>query len=451
METTPPTDTKELEQEPQPGLATGETVEGSIEASEIVSTDPPVETDISKHPTVPLAPLTPPKRYFQVNWWSIIALALLLILVGEHVTPLVLPLVDSYLHPKATVTIFPTQKQVRYTYSFLAVTGTADQSRQQIPSRLISFTSPIKSATIQTTGVGYTPAIQAKGTVTFYNEAPYSQRIATGTVIQGADGIEVVTDETAIIPAGNAPIFGIATVTAHMLVGGTRGNINPLDINGLCCLAGITTKNNNSFTGGQDPKPYPMLIQADLQREAATLAGLLDPVAQEGERAQINASEQLLQPIHCNVNSSSIPKVGERATTATVSVSETCTAQAYDNSVLQSLTQSAFLADAQSQTGSNYIERGNLTIAIEKTTLLDKRHATYNLLVSAAGVMIFHLSSSQLQSLKTQIAGKKIREAQQQLLALAGVQGVYIKPSSQNDTTLPTDPGQIQITVMAGS
>jgi Baseplate J-like protein len=417
-----------------------------------IESTPTASPHISDMPTVPLAPLTPPKRYVHVNWWSVLAVALLLILAGEHTIPLVWPLVDNYFHPKATVTLFPTQKQVRYQYTFLIVTGTADQSRQQIPSRIISFTSPTRTETIKTTGIGYTPAIQATGIVSFYNEAPYSQTIDAGTVITGSDGIQIVTDQTISINAGNPPYsYGSAEAPAHSLKAGSIGNISVLDINGLCCLAGIYAKNIYSFTDGADPKPYPILSNADVKREAYSLAGILHPLATEGIQSQIKLSEQLLQPISCNVNSSSNPKVRERATTASISVSETCNAQVYDYSILQSLTRSAFLKDAQSQAGSNYIERGNLSIATQKTTLLEKSHSTYQLEVSAAGMLIFHLSASKLQRLKMQIAGKRIAEAQRELLQLAGVQGVYIKPSSQNDTSLPTDPGQIQIQVMTGS
>ncbi len=44
-----------------------------------------------------------------------------------------------------------------------------------------------------------------------------------------------------------------------------------------------------------------------------------------------------------------------------------------------------------------------------------------------------------MQALKTQITEKKVIEAQRQLLALAGVQGVAIQPAHQSDISLPTD------------
>src|SRR6266851_5725396 len=136
------TPTEELNQQQSSTIfGTPPIIESTIAASEVTSTEPPAEPDISKHPTVPLKPLIPPKRYFRVNWWSIVALALLLILIGEHTAPSLISLVDGYLRPKATVTLFPTQKRMSRSYSYLVVTGTADPSHGQIPSRVLSFTT----------------------------------------------------------------------------------------------------------------------------------------------------------------------------------------------------------------------------------------------------------------------------------------------------------------------
>jgi hypothetical protein len=449
QETIPLTEERDHQPTTDP-LGTPPIVESDLAESVVTSTEPPVEPDISKHPTVPLAQLEPPiptKRYFQVNWWSVVAIALSLVLIGEHLTPLLWPLIDGYFHPKATVTLFPTQKTVSETYTFLAVTGTADQARGQIPSRLLTFTTPTKTAAIQTTGVGYTPAIKARGQITFYNEAPYVQTIQAGTVINGTTGIQIVTDQTVSIAEGNGITNGSATVVAHTIQAGARSNIQPLDINGLCCLAGIYAKNTSSFTGGLDPKPFPMLSPADLQRVAQTSAGTLSSNANAGIQHQMQKGEQLLRPMQCSVHTSSNPQVGERATTAIVSVSETCTAQVYDNAVLTQITSVQFQQESLKQLGSNFVARGNTSTVIEKTTLLDKSHSTYQLTVNTSGVMVFHLSPTQLQALKMQIAGKRIADAQHELLQLTGVAGVYIKPSSQNDTTLPADPGRIQVIV----
>ncbi len=88
--------------------------------------------------------------------------------------------------------------------------------------------------------------------MTFYNAAPYSQTVVTGTLLTGADGVEIVTAAPAVTPAGNPPIEGEATVPAHATTIGPQGNIAPLDLNGLCCMAGISVKNAAAFHDGQD-------------------------------------------------------------------------------------------------------------------------------------------------------------------------------------------------------
>jgi hypothetical protein len=440
--------TNEVNQEQTGDLfTTPPIVESTIAASEVTSTEALEEPDISKHPTVPLAPLTRPKRYFRVNWWSLVALSLLLILAGEHTIPYISPVVDAFLNPKATITLFPTQKRMSLNYSYLVVTGTADPSHSQIPSRVLSFTTPTKSETVTTTGIGYTPAVKAQGAITFYNEAPYIQTIYEGTVITAGDGIQVVIDQTVTIAPGNGEANGNATAKAHTIQAGTHANIPPLAINTLCCLSGILAKNMGPFTDGADPKPYPMLSQADLKREATHLAGTLSPDAKVGIQSQIRDFEQNLVPVQCNVQTASNPKVGERATTATVSVFETCITQVYDNEALQKLISMQFVQDADRQLSSNFVQSGNLTIAKRKTTLLDRTHSTYELSVSATGMLIFHLTAPQAQSLKKRIAGKSTARAQQELLQLTGVAGVYIKPAHQDDSSLPTNPDQIQMNV----
>jgi len=208
-----------------PPLSKVHIVESTLGESTFVSTDPP-ETD--EQPLPDEVPVVTPQKRFIPNWSTIIACVFFLILVGEHGVPLLWPVLDSYLHPKAVVTLFAAKHHVQFTYTFFAVTGTAERQHRQIPSRLLSITTPQKTIVIRTTGTGYTRAVQAKGTVTFYNEAPYSQTIAAGTVLTGNDGVQVITDETASIPAGNGGTNGSATVTAHAIVGGTGETSNRL-------------------------------------------------------------------------------------------------------------------------------------------------------------------------------------------------------------------------------
>jgi hypothetical protein len=126
----------------------------------------------------------------------------------------------------------------------------------------------------------------AQGTLTFYNAAIYPQTIAAGTVLTGADGVRVVTDALAAIQAGNSPLFGVVTVSAHGALAGSRGNIAALDIDGLCCAAGVALKNTVEFTGGQDAQTYTTVRQAVIDDLARPLLDTLTQGATFGVRSR---------------------------------------------------------------------------------------------------------------------------------------------------------------------
>ncbi len=211
--------------------------------------------------------------------------------------------------------------------------------------------------------------------------------------------------------------------------------------------SGIAVKNTIAFTGGADPKQYPMLSQADVDAATKQLTGTLDPQAKDAIEKQMKTTEQILTPLNCTSQTTETPNIGEKATQAQVNVSETCTVQVYDDAALQELTRSQFFQDVATQAGTDFLPKGTVAIALEKATLLDKSHNTYHLSVSAMGSVIFHLSKARLSTLTRQIAGKRIDQAQRALLQLQGVQGVYIQPASQTDVSLPTDPNQILMIV----
>ena len=141
----------------------------------------------------------------------------------------------------ATVTLVPETKTLSTALTVTALaTGTPEQARKQVAARVLVVSSPTQNQTVPTTGTGHAPARVGEGTVTFYNAVPYSQTVAAGTLLTGADGVEIVTDAPAVIPTGNPPIEGEVTVPAHATAIGPQGNIAPLDLNGLCCMAGIS-------------------------------------------------------------------------------------------------------------------------------------------------------------------------------------------------------------------
>src|SRR5258708_4162004 len=96
--------------------------------------------------------------------------------------------INLILHPPTvTVTLVPKSQEVTLitTLQF---------------GRLLAPINLSQTATAPTTGKGHQDARSATGILTFYNGSFSAQTVYAGTVFTGADGVQVVTDETAAIP-----------------------------------------------------------------------------------------------------------------------------------------------------------------------------------------------------------------------------------------------------------
>jgi hypothetical protein len=412
-----------------------------------LGTPPIIEGDIAASEITGTVPLAPPKREFHFNYWLLIAAILVVILASEHVPALLTYIQTTYFHRQATVTLFSTQKQVAHTYTFLAVTGTPDAEQQQVPSRLISSTSPAQTVTLQATGTAQTQPTNAYGIVTFYNDAPYAQTIDAGTVITGNDGIQIVTDQAVTIAAGTGATNGSISVPAHTLQAGTQANISRYDVNRLCCISGMRAINASDFTGGKDPISYTVVSSTDIAAAQKKAASSLDPQAKGAITAQVKPTEKELTALQCSFTTQATPKVGEKATATTVSVAESCDMQVYDHALLQTKASSQFLQDIAHTLGTGFLPKHDLSVSLTKTRLVDQSHHTYTLLVSVSATLLYRPTPQQVQRLTTLIAGKSLTQARTQLLHMQGIAGVYIQPVHQNDGTLPADPTQIDIIV----
>src|SRR5260221_2241433 len=203
------------------------------------------------------------------------------------------PLAPLLFRPSAIVTIEPTRLESQAMLAITAVTGTSNTAKHEVAARFVSATSPASEAFGQASGTAHVPATVASGTLTLYNAATYSQTIAASTVLTGADGVQVVTDAAASLPAGNPPLFGVATVSAHTLQAGSHYNIAVLDIDGLCCAAGVAVKNTAGFSGGRDAQTYTMVRQADVDGLARPLIDTLTQDAQAGIRGEVRPKERM--------------------------------------------------------------------------------------------------------------------------------------------------------------
>ncbi len=356
----------------------------------------------------------------------------------------------------ATVTLTPEAKILLTTLTVTALpTGTPDPAREQVTARLLSVRSPTQSQSVPTTGIGHAPARVGEGTLTFYNAAPYSQTIAAGTLLTGADGVEIVTGAPAVIPAGNPPIEGEVTVPAHATIIGQQGNIAPLDLNGLCCMAGISVKNTTAFHDGQEAYDYPMVTQADIDQAAGPLLAALTPATQGNLQAEVHQGERLAGPVGCQPAITPDHPVGSDASQVTVNVSVTCHAETYDYEAVVRLVTNALMHEATTTLGTDYALRGTISTAIiQAGAPLHAKPGTLTLLVTGQGVWVYQVRPTEQARLTRLIAGlsrqQAIRVLQQQEPGHLAAIHIQVTGVWADGNRLPADPARIHLVVTMG-
>jgi hypothetical protein len=373
---------------------------------------------------------------------------LALVLVAVFVAPVVTL--------AATVTLVPETKTLSTTLTVTALsTGTPEQARKQVAARLLEVGSPTQNQTIPTTGTGHAPARMGGGTVTFYNAAPYAQTVAAGTLLTGNDGVEIVTDAPAVIPAGNPPTFGIATVPAHAAVIGPQGNIAPLDLNGLCCIAGISVKNTMAFHDGQDAYDYPMVTGQDIDQAAGPLVATLIAATQEHLHAEVHPNERLAGAVQCQPAVTPDHPVGSDASQVTVGVSVTCHAQVYDHEAVVRLVTNALMQQATATLGTGYAPQGPIsTTTIPAGAPPHAKPGTLTLLVTGQGAWVYQVNPPEQARLTKLLGGlsrqQAIRVLQQQEAGHLAAVHIQVSGLWASGTTLPTDPARIHLVVTRG-
>ncbi len=346
----------------------------------------------------------------------------------------------------ATVTITPANTVVSETYSIDAVPG-GTTGKSQVGARILT-SNKSQSGTVNATGTGHTNPVQATGSLTFYNALTVSQTVGVGTVLTGADGVQVMNTQPAVIPAAHPPTEGLVVVSARAVNAGTRGDIAAFDINGSCCLSGVTVQNPNPFTGGQDAQTYTVLSQNDVNGFANQHESALISAGKTDVTNQRKANEQFVGSVTCaQPTVSSNPQVGQRATTAMVTVSVRCSGEVYDQQGAFALAQSSLMSKANQSPGAGYSLVGAILTTVKQANVVDSK-GTVALLVFAEGRWVYQFTDAQKKTiLPNLIKGKSKSDAQTILLQQPGVSKVSIDIAGGGNT-LPTDPTQISIVVL---
>ena len=405
-----------------------DTNEQEIVDSTLTATEP--DTNIPSTP--PIQPLTQMQvrdekqstlvLFLTVSFFLFLCLASLALQVNLILNP-----------PIATIILIPKSQTI-------ALNATAQLGRLLPPTTLS------QEKTIPTTGKGHQDARAATGTITFYNGQFTQVTIPAGTTLAGSDGVQVVTDEDAIIPAASAnpPAFGQVTVSAHITTTGAHGNIAAYDINQTCCATSILVKNTAPFSGGQDARDFQTVTKQDIANVASTLKTTLSESMQGALTGQLQSGEALVTP-PCTPKITSDHQIGQEATQVHVTVSETCYGIAYNTQELQTKATQLLTAQAVKKLGMGYSILGDVQV----TTTTAAVTASHPIIAfSCSGVWVYALSTQAQAHIKDLIKGKTTHDAMHLLQTLPGIERV----STQWDvnTKLPKDTQYIHLVIFAG-
>jgi len=360
-------------------------------------------------------------------------------------TSIVFQVLLLFLTPTPSITLVPVVRNLSTTTTLIAVSGIPTGAH--IPARLLPPLTLTQTTTAPATGKGHQDALAAMGTITFYNGLFTSQTIAAGATLTGSDGVQVVTNQLAMIPAALAttpPTYGQVTVSAHALVPGPQGNIPVRDINQACCLPSVLAQNTTAFHGGQHERDYTVVTREDIDHGVASLTTTLIQSAHAAFTAQLTTHEALATP-PCTRTVTADPQAGAEAATVTVTVAEQCTAIAYDAAALR---EQATQVLAQ-RGGTHYSLVGAVQVSVLHARIIDQKRGVARITVNIEGTSIYQFSQQELQRIKQLIASKTPAQAVRILLSLPGIQRATIEGIGEN-RSLPKDSSRIQVRILYG-
>jgi hypothetical protein len=407
--------------------------------------DEPVTEPLHKTSTDNLFPLPPSSSHAHSSrrhmMWVGLACCVLL--------PLVIIIVSVWQSwaPTATVTLLPASATLTTTTTVQVMAAGAANAihQQQIPGRLLPSLTLTQARTLATTGVGTQPAQVAHGSITFYNAAPNGQTIPTGTLLTGNDGVQVVTEQDAVLPAAAFPTDGQVTVAAHAVSIGPAGNIGPRDIYGACCRENVFAVNTVAFTGGQLARTFRMVTARDIAGTVALLKASLAHSVQAAFAAQVAPTEILITPVACVPAVTTSHAAGDEAARVQVMLTETCSGATYTTHALQTLLTERMNRQALAQLGTGYILVGNVQTSLLQTQATHSTQGIARVQVTGEGTWVYQFTQAQVEHLATLIAGKTVAQATSLLLQETGVQTVSFVVTGHDTAMLPINPQDIHM------
>jgi hypothetical protein len=383
--------------------------------------------------------LSPAQRYFQQRarstrkaWCAVFLTAMLTGLVLSYI----------YLWQDATIVITPATTVRTARITITASRHPKDETQSQARQFRAAATSPFIA--VRATGTAYTPAVAAKGVLTWYNQQSFPERIPAGTVVSATLAVQVETLSDSVVPASSLTSPGTTDVSAQAVQAGTRGNIGALTINKFCICgttSGVLVKNLTPFTGGKDREAHQVVQASDLERAVAPLSH----DTMHKARAALYRQEAgfIVGPPSCSSSVMLDHPLGDRKPPIRAALTLTCTAAAANMEDIRKKAFALFLDRVRSQLSSHDRLRQISVPAIQVETH-DGSDEDLLLAVNVTGEFTYQLGQMECRKLQSLLAGKAQWQAQPLLAHFPGVRQASLQQLVPW-LALPGDPQRITI------
>lgn len=360
------------------------------------------------------------KRKTRLPLLIAIIIALLLLLIPGTVSAYY-----TFAYPATVVaSITPLQKDVKSSFDIPVVLKNPDLSKNQVLGARLLTATKTQISTGYSSGTGTTAATAGYGTVTLENHSTtHNYYVSVGQKYTGSNGVSIIADQYAI--ASNNQLVSFR---AHSAVTGTTGNLAAYAFNYLYNDGSGDLKmyNTSAFSGGQNAGTYKFVQQGDIDAVANPLVPTLRQNAMASLRGQVLKTEQFIVAPQCTSTMAHDRNAGDKVSSFTVTVTSTCSGEVYSSQPAQVKAADLLKSQVSSSFDPNYQLATTVSTAVSKVKLIDAKHGTLLLTISAEGIWAFHFSDAQRNQLARLINGKSVQDAKQFLAQQTGVSNAIV-------------------------
>lgn len=350
---------------------------------------------------------------------------------------------------QATITLVPSQKTVSVSTQLTlqqeestALLEGHQVTLRTLPALTISQTVALPASTSVTHA-----GVEAHGLVTFHNWSWSLQVVGKGTTLVAQNGVEVVTDEDAVIPGAAPSSVGWATVRTHAKNVGLIGNLAPGVLHGTCCLPHISYINFWSYGGGSPATTSSVFRTMDLEQTITHTQHSLESITRSALHAQIDQGETELTPRRCSFSHTTPHQMSYRS--IQITGSEVCQpliiVRTFD--VVTAMTPLLMLQVHQHFDVHAQL-KGEVRVLVQDST--EVHPGVFSLVLRASGTWQYVFSSPQLETMRVMSAGQTHEEVLHRLKHTSGISTVQITVSGLQQRILPIDPTRITVVVRRG-